>query len=108
VRLLPPTDRNLRIAGECIAAGGLVALPTETVYGLGADAFNPFAVARVFEAKARPSFDPLIVHIAALSDIEGVAQALGTKASSSRNESPYPTSSRAGCPPSPSASRTIR
>jgi L-threonylcarbamoyladenylate synthase len=80
VRLLPPTDRNLRIAGECIAAGGLVALPTETVYGLGADAFNPFAVARVFEAKARPSFDPLIVHIAALSDIEGVAQALGTKA----------------------------
>ena len=47
-----------------MAAGGLVAFPTETVYGLGADAFNSSALARVFEAKNRPRFDPLIIHIA--------------------------------------------
>ncbi len=51
-------------AAEILRQGGLVAIPTETVYGLGADALNPQAVARVFAAKARPSFDPLIVHIA--------------------------------------------
>ncbi len=51
-------------AAEIIRGGGLVAFPTETVYGLGADACNPLAVARVFEAKQRPFFDPLIVHIA--------------------------------------------
>lgn len=43
--------------------GELVAFPTETVYGLGADAFNPYAVAKIFEVKGRPKFDPLIVHI---------------------------------------------
>lgn len=47
-----------------IKEGKVVAFPTETVYGLGADAFNPAAVARIFEIKERPSFDPLIVHIA--------------------------------------------
>jgi len=51
-------------AAEIIREGGIVAFPTETVYGLGADAFNPLAVARVFEAKKRPYFDPLIVHVA--------------------------------------------
>jgi L-threonylcarbamoyladenylate synthase len=51
-------------AAAVLRRGGLVAFPTETVYGLGADAFNPRAVARVFEVKARPSFDPLIVHLA--------------------------------------------
>ena len=49
--------------------GGLVAFPTETVYGLGANAFDARAVARVFEVKARPSFDPLIVHLAEGSDL---------------------------------------
>jgi L-threonylcarbamoyladenylate synthase len=53
--------------------GGLVAFPTETVYGLGADALNVRAVARVFEAKARPSFDPLIVHLADPAGLAGVA-----------------------------------
>ena len=52
-----------RAAGT-LRAGGLVALPTETVYGLGADALNVDAVARIFEAKGRPHFDPLIVHVA--------------------------------------------
>ncbi|MBD3316986.1 MAG: threonylcarbamoyl-AMP synthase [Chitinivibrionales bacterium] len=51
-------------AGRMVGAGGLVAFPTETVYGLGADAFNERAVARIFSVKKRPRFDPLIVHIA--------------------------------------------
>jgi len=51
-------------AAAIIRAGGLVAFPTETVYGLGANAFDAPAVARIFEAKSRPTFDPLIVHIA--------------------------------------------
>jgi L-threonylcarbamoyladenylate synthase len=50
-------------AAEVLSGGGIVALPTETVYGLAADALNPTAVARVFEAKARPHFDPLICHL---------------------------------------------
>ena len=54
----------IRQAAEIIRQGGIVAFPTETVYGLGADAYNPLAVARVFEVKRRPFFDPLIVHIA--------------------------------------------
>ncbi len=54
---------------EIIRNGGVVAFPTETVYGLGADAFNPIAIARVFEIKNRPYFDPLIVHIADLNEM---------------------------------------
>src|SRR6185436_6257903 len=50
-------------AARLLREGGLVAFPTETVYGLGADATNGHAVARVFEAKGRPSFNPLIVHV---------------------------------------------
>jgi L-threonylcarbamoyladenylate synthase len=51
-------------AAQIIRRGGLVAFPTETVYGLGADALNPLAVARIFEVKARPRLDPIIVHVA--------------------------------------------
>jgi len=51
-------------ASEILRAGGLVAMPTETVYGLGANALHPDAVARIFAAKQRPSWDPIIVHIA--------------------------------------------
>ncbi len=58
------TPGAIEQAAEVIRAGGLVAFPTETVYGLGADACNPTSVARIFEAKRRPSFDPLIVHVA--------------------------------------------
>ncbi len=60
-------------AAEVLAAGNLVALPTETVYGLGADALNPTAVARVFEVKERPSFDPLIVHLSSPKNLDQVA-----------------------------------
>jgi L-threonylcarbamoyladenylate synthase len=51
-------------AAQIIRSGGIVAFPTETVYGLGADALNPLAVARIFEVKARPRIDPIIVHVA--------------------------------------------
>jgi L-threonylcarbamoyladenylate synthase len=56
-------------AAAIIRAGGLLAFPTETVYGLGANAFDAPAVARIFEAKGRPTFDPLIVHIAERADL---------------------------------------
>ena len=49
---------------EILRAGGLVAFPTETVYGLGADATNPAAVRKIFDAKGRPATNPLIVHVA--------------------------------------------
>jgi L-threonylcarbamoyladenylate synthase len=62
--------RDIKEAADTIKKGGLVAFPTETVYGLGADAFNPAAVAKIFEVKKRPSFDPLIVHISRHNDLE--------------------------------------
>jgi L-threonylcarbamoyladenylate synthase len=64
---------SIEIAVRCLAAGGLVAFPTETVYGLGADATNGDAVARLYLAKGRPSFNPLIAHVADLP----AARALG-------------------------------
>ena len=62
-------NNNISEAAQIIKDGGLVAFPTETVYGLGANALNPFAVAKIFELKERPSFDPLIVHIASFDDL---------------------------------------
>ncbi|MGQ9710651.1 MAG: L-threonylcarbamoyladenylate synthase [Anaerolineae bacterium] len=59
-----PDPHLIAQAAAVIRAGGLVAFPTETVYGLGADGLNPAAVARIFEAKERPPTDPLILHIA--------------------------------------------
>src|SRR5277367_351728 len=64
---------DIQKAAQIIQEGGLVAFPTETVYGLGADATNPLAVARIFEAKNRPQFDPLIVHVADLRQAEILA-----------------------------------
>ncbi len=61
---------TIEIAARYIKEGKLVAFPTETVYGLGANAFNPLAVAKIFELKERPSFDPLIIHIANLTQLE--------------------------------------
>lgn len=62
----------IRAAAEVLRAGGLVAFPTETVYGLGANALDAAAVARVFEAKGRPSTNPVIVHVASASDVLNV------------------------------------
>ncbi|MDR2663402.1 MAG: threonylcarbamoyl-AMP synthase [Treponema sp.] len=64
---------DIQRAAEILKNGGLAAFPTETVYGLGADAFNIRALARVFEAKGRPRFDPLIIHIASPDMLEGLA-----------------------------------
>ncbi|RLE31074.1 threonylcarbamoyl-AMP synthase [Candidatus Acetothermia bacterium] len=71
-KLLEPIPEELQVAGEIIRAGGLVAFPTETVYGLGADALSAEAVARIFEAKGRPRFDPVIVHVAAPEEAEAL------------------------------------
>jgi L-threonylcarbamoyladenylate synthase len=70
-RLLEPTPEGLKTAAEILRAGGLVGFPSETVYGLGGDARNGRAVARIYEAKGRPSFNPLIVHLA---DLEAVSR----------------------------------
>lgn len=68
----PVNPNTIQKAAEIMRSGGVVAFPTETVYGLGADAFNAFAVARIFEIKNRPHFDPLIVHIADHGDAEKI------------------------------------
>ena len=71
--ILPPTHEAIAEAARHILDGGLVAFPTETVYGLGADATNDKAVAAVFAAKDRPAFNPLIVHFADAVDVADVA-----------------------------------
>jgi L-threonylcarbamoyladenylate synthase len=63
VRLLQAGPESIAQAARALREGGVIAFPTETVYGLGALAFDPFAVARIFEIKGRPHFDPLIVHV---------------------------------------------
>jgi len=67
-KLLSDTTENIELAAKLIADGKLVAFPTETVYGLGADALNAEAVGKVYEAKGRPSDNPMIVHIASKED----------------------------------------
>jgi L-threonylcarbamoyladenylate synthase len=67
-------EAHLRTAAKILQAGGLVAFPTETVYGLGGHALDPAAVVKIFEAKQRPSWDPLIVHVSHESMLHGVAR----------------------------------
>ncbi|MCH2387799.1 MAG: threonylcarbamoyl-AMP synthase, partial [Opitutales bacterium] len=69
-KLLKPTDQNLRFLREFLLSGGVAALPTETVYGLAANAMNPEACQKVFDIKNRPSLDPLICHVPGFSGIE--------------------------------------
>ena len=66
--IAPASDATLERAASLLRAGELVAFPTETVYGLGADASNPAAVAKIFAAKGRPANHPVIVHVAAVED----------------------------------------
>ncbi|MDO4745846.1 MAG: L-threonylcarbamoyladenylate synthase, partial [Bacillota bacterium] len=68
-KILSTTKSDIAKAAHIIREGGLVAFPTETVYGLGADALNADAVASVYAAKGRPSDNPMIVHIARASDM---------------------------------------
>lgn len=73
LRLFPDAD-GLARAAALLAQGAAVAIPTETVYGLAADALNGEAVARIYEAKGRPSFNPLIVHVPDLAAAEAIAR----------------------------------
>lgn len=72
--ILKPTEENLIRAGEMIRAGELVAFPTETVYGLGADGLNKSAREKIYLAKGRPSEKPLTLHVADLEQVEQVAK----------------------------------
>ncbi|MBF0254735.1 MAG: threonylcarbamoyl-AMP synthase [Candidatus Omnitrophica bacterium] len=71
-RLLAKNPADIRTAAALLEEGGIGAFPTETVYGLGADATSARAVAKVFQVKKRPVFDPLIVHVDGLKSLEGL------------------------------------
>jgi L-threonylcarbamoyladenylate synthase len=75
LRVDPKSPDTVAIAraAHVLQSGGLVAFPTETVYGLGANALDPLAVARIFAAKGRPATNPIIVHIAAIADAKALA-----------------------------------
>ncbi len=79
VPIMPVERESIERAVRILREGGIVAFPTETVYGLGAAAFDPIAVARVFEIKRRPSFDPLIVHVLDRAMLAEVAHELDAR-----------------------------
>jgi L-threonylcarbamoyladenylate synthase len=70
----PAGEPAVAKAAQCLAEGGLVAFPTETVYGLGADAANPAAIARLYQAKGRPAFNPLIAHVGDIAAARRIAR----------------------------------
>ncbi len=72
-RVMAADARSIAIAARCLQTGGLVAFPTETVYGLGADATDGQAVARLYAAKGRPSFNPLIAHVSGVAAARALA-----------------------------------
>ena len=72
--MVPGTQENILKGAEILSRGGLVAFPTETVYGLGGNALDPRSVAKIFAAKNRPTFDPLITHIADWKTLDRVAE----------------------------------
>jgi L-threonylcarbamoyladenylate synthase len=73
-QILPAGEAAVAAAARTLAEGGLVAFPTETVYGLGADATNPAAVARIYQAKGRPAFNPLIAHVGDVAAARQIAR----------------------------------
>src|SRR5713226_7170153 len=73
-RVMKADAPGVAAAARCLRQGGLVAFPTETVYGLGADAGNGEAIARLYAAKGRPTFNPLIAHVADLEAAQRLAQ----------------------------------
>lgn len=79
-KILTTTEEDLKIAADILKNGGNVIFPTETVYGLGADAKNPVAVENIFKAKGRPSDNPLIVHISDISQLNDIAEEVPDKA----------------------------
>ena len=79
-KILSTKNDDIELAGKILAAGGLVAFPTETVYGLGANALNENSVKNIYKAKGRPSDNPLIVHIAKKEDIIPLVKEVTPKA----------------------------
>jgi len=73
VAIIESNIENIQRAANKLKSGGLVSFPTETVYGLGADGLNKLAVSKIFEAKKRPSFNPLILHVSSLDMLNDVA-----------------------------------
>lgn len=74
--ILEPTDKNIKLCANALKKGELVAFATETVYGLGANAFDAEAVAKIYIAKGRPSDNPLIVHVHSVKQIEQLVQSV--------------------------------
>lgn len=74
IPVLAPTPENIQRAAEALQKGGLVGMPTETVYGLAGNARDPAALARIFEVKRRPFFDPLIVHVAERAELDDLCE----------------------------------
>lgn len=79
-QVLPVTEESIQLAARLLRQGELVALPTETVYGIAADARNGEAVHKIFEAKGRPQDNPLIVHICGMEMLEGVVAEVPARA----------------------------
>lgn len=79
-RVLPAGKEEIMEAGKLLSSGEIVAIPTETVYGLAANAFDGKAVAKVFEAKGRPQDNPLIVHVSDISQVEKLVSVFPEKA----------------------------
>ena len=73
-QILPANEAAIAEAADCLADGGLIGFPTETVYGLGADATNAKAVARLYQAKGRPAFNPLITHVTDIASARAIAR----------------------------------
>jgi L-threonylcarbamoyladenylate synthase len=76
-RILQPTPQNLDHLATALATGEIVAIPTETVYGLAGNALNPEAIARIYKAKDRPARNPLIVHVGELQQLKEIAEVSG-------------------------------
>ena len=87
-QILPAGEAAVAAAARCLAEGGLVAFPTETVYGLGADASNPAAIARLYLAKGRPSFNPLIAHVRDLAAAGLIAASTPGRSRSQKHSGP--------------------
>ena len=113
-----PPWTSVSEAARLLKAGEVVAIPTETVYGLAGNAFEPKALAKIFAAKERPTFDPLIVHIADIAQLTDIARDIPESAYRLADAYwPGPmtiilpkkdctrTCAPAGCPPSPYDSR---
>ena len=79
-QVLPVNDQSIALAAELLQKGELVALPTETVYGIAADARNGEAVKKIFEAKGRPQDNPLIVHIYGMEMLKGIVSEVPARA----------------------------